>query len=111
MQGTESAYVVFNPDLAIPTAQSTIREFVDVAKAAGLRHLVLLSGRGEKGAEKAEAVVRNSGLEWNVVRANWFMQNFSEGLLAPQGDTIAFPAGDVREPFIDCDDIAVVLEL
>ncbi|MBL4632920.1 MAG: hypothetical protein JKY56_03560 [Kofleriaceae bacterium] len=36
------------------------------------------------------------------------MQNFSEGVLAPQGDTIVFPAGDVPEPFIDCDDIADV---
>lgn len=110
LEGTESAYVMFYPDLAIPTAEQTIRDFVAVAKAAGLRHLVLLSGRGEQGAERAERVLIDSGLDWNVVRANWFMQNFSEsfmieGILNGQ---LMLPAGDIAEPFVDVDDIADV---
>lgn len=110
MQGTESAYVTFYPDLAIPTAEQTIRDFIAVAKEVGLRHIVLLSGRGEEGAERAEAVLANSGLDWNVVRASWFMQNFSEGFMIDGilGGNVMLPAGDIAEPFIDIDDIAEV---
>lgn len=110
LEGTESAYVTFYPDLAIPTAEQTIRDFIALAKDAGLHHLVLLSGRGEQGAERAEAVLANSGLDWNVVRASWFMQNFSEGFMIEgilSGELI-LPAGDIIEPFIDIDDIADV---
>ena len=110
MEGTESAYVTFYPDLAIPTAEQVIRDFVALAKDAGLRHVVLLSGRGEAGAERAEAVLEASGLDWNVVRANWFMQNFSEGFMIEgilHGELV-LPAGETVEPFIDVDDIADV---
>ena len=110
LEGTRSAYVTFHPDLAIPTAEQTIRDLVALAKEVGLEHLVLLSGRGEDGARRAEIVLEESGLDWNVVRANWFMQNFSEafmieGILAGE---LALPAGDIREPFVDVDDIAEV---
>ncbi|UCH50330.1 MAG: NmrA family transcriptional regulator [Betaproteobacteria bacterium] len=110
MEGTESAYVTFYPDLAIPTAEQTIRDFVALAKEVGLRHVVLLSGRGEQGAERAETVLANSGLEWNVVRASWFMQNFSEGFMIEGilNGELMLPAGDIVEPFIDIDDIADV---
>src|SRR5690606_39066465 len=81
-----------------------------LAKDVGLRHLVLLSGRGEQGAERAEAVLTNSGLDWNVVRASWFMQNFSEGFMIEGilNGELMLPAGDISEPFIDVDDIADV---
>jgi len=111
LEGACSAYVTFYPDLAIPTAEQTIRDFVALAKEVGLRHMVLLSGRGEHGAGRAEAVVANSGLDWNVVRASWFMQNFSEGFMIESvlNGELILPAGDVAEPFIDVDDIADVV--
>lgn len=110
LEGTESAYVTFYPDLAIPSAEQTIRDFIALANEVGLRHLVLLSGRGEQGAERAEAVLANSGLDWNVVRASWFMQNFSEGFMIEGilNGELMLPAGDIVEPFIDIDDIADV---
>ena len=110
MQGTESAYVTFYPDLAIPAAEQSISEFISLAKEVGLRHLVLLSGRGEQGAERAETILANSGLDWNVVRASWFMQNFSEGFMIEGilNGELMLPAGDTVEPFIDIDDIADV---
>ena len=110
MQGTELAYVTFYPDLAVPTAEKIIGDFFATAKKVGLRHIVLLSGRGEQGAERAEGLLTNSGLDWNVVRASWFMQNFSEGFMIDgilNGD-LTLPAGDIAEPFIDIDDIADV---
>jgi uncharacterized protein YbjT (DUF2867 family) len=110
IEGTGSAYVTYQPDLAVPGAVSTIQAFVRVAAEAGLKHIVLLSGRGEEGAERAEAILKNSGISWNIVRASWFCQNFSEsfmleGILAGE---LVLPAGDTVEPFIDADDIADV---
>ena len=110
IEGTDTAYVTYQPDLAVPGAASTIEAFVRVAAEAGMKHIVLLSGRGEKGAEHAEDILKASGLDWNIVRASWFFQNFSEsfmreGILAGE---LALPAGDTIEPFIDADDIADV---
>ena len=110
MQGCLAAYVCFQPDLAVPGAQPAIAEFLSQAKQAGIQHIVLLSGRGEEGAERAEQLLINSGLNWNVVRASWFAQNFSESFLLEgvlKGQ-VALPAGDIPEPFIDADDIAEV---
>lgn len=111
MAGTRSAYVTYQPDLAVPGAESAITEFMRVAIEAGLEHVVLLSGRGEEGARRAEDIVKHSGLSWNIVRASWFSQNFSEnfmleGILAGE---LVLPAGDVVEPFVDIDDIADVV--
>ena len=77
---------------------------------AGLKRLVLLSGRGEANAQRSEAIVQASGIGFTIVRASWFNQNFSEGhLLGPVLDgMVALPAHDRREPFIDADDIADV---
>ena len=110
IEGTTTAYVTYQPDLAVPSATSTIKEFVRVAAEAGLKHIVLLSGRGEEGAVRAEEVLKSSGIGWNIVRASWFCQNFSEsfmleGILAGE---LVLPAADTVEPFIDVDDIADV---
>lgn len=111
LQGTRAAYVTFYPDLALPYAASTIAEFARLAKESGLHHVVLLSGRGEVGAQNAEEALKGSGLSWTIVRASWFHQNFSEnflleGVLAGE---VALPVGDVTEPFVDADDIAEVV--
>lgn len=111
IEGTTTAYVTYQPDLAIPGAESTIKEFVRIAAATGLKHIVLLSGRGEEGAVRAEEILKASGISWNIVRASWFCQNFSEsfmleGILAGE---LILPAGDTVEPFIDADDIADVV--
>lgn len=110
LKGARSAYVTYQPDLAVPNAEGDINAFVEVAKAQGVEHIVLLSGRGEEGAEKAERILINSGLDWNIVRASWFAQNFSESFMAQgilEGELV-LPAGNTPEPFIDTDDIAEV---
>ena len=110
MEGCDRAYVSFQPDLAIPAAQIAIKEFIRLAKESGIKHIVLMSGRGEQGAQQAEQQLMHSGLTWNVVRASWFNQNFSEGFLIEgiQAGQVALPAGQINEPFIDVDDIAEV---
>ncbi|MDV8067322.1 NAD(P)H-binding protein [Rhodococcus sp. IEGM 1366] len=110
MSGVEAAYVTYAPDLAVPESSTHIEELAELAYREGVRRMVLLSGRGEPAAQKAEQVLADSGLEWAVVRASWFAQNFSEGyLLDPiREGHLELPVGEVGEPFIDVDDLADV---
>jgi len=108
--GVDQAYITYYPDLSFPGAAERMTELARLAREAGVRHLVLLSGRGEPGALVSEDAVRAVGPQLTVVRASWFAQNFTEGMLAGtvESGTLALPAGDVPEPFIDVDDIADV---
>ncbi|MEO0440205.1 MAG: NAD(P)H-binding protein [Pseudomonadota bacterium] len=110
LQGVAAVYISYTPDLAIPGATDAIQAFVSKAKQAGAKRLVLLSGRGEAEAQACETIVQESGLEWTVVRASWFHQNFSEGAFIDMvlNGAITLPAGDMPEPFVDVDDIADV---
>jgi len=110
LDGVSAAYVSYFPDLAFPGAVEKVEALCAAAKAAGVEKIVLLSGRGEHHARRGEEVVRNCGIDFTLVRAAWFAQNFSEGYLRDQvlGGVIAMPGGDVREPIVDVDDIADV---
>ncbi|GAA2355493.1 NAD(P)H-binding protein [Nonomuraea africana] len=110
VRDVHAVYITYYPDLAFPGALDRIRQFTALAVQSGVRRLVLLSGRNEELAQQAEQAVLSSGVEATVVRCSWFMQNFSEGwLLDPVlSGTIALPAGDVTEPFVDVEDIADV---
>jgi uncharacterized protein YbjT (DUF2867 family) len=110
LDGIDSAYVSYQPDLALPGAVDAIRGFLLAAKKADVKHVVLLSGRGEEEAEIAEKVLQDSGLDWTVLRASWFMQNFSENYMRDEllSGSLTLPVGPTKEPFIDVDDIADV---
>jgi uncharacterized protein YbjT (DUF2867 family) len=110
LRGVESVYVTYQPDVAVPGAVAAVQSFVNLAVASGVRRIVMLSGRGEEEAERAEQVVMASGADWTFLRASWFSQNFSENyLLDPVlSGEVVLPVGDVAEPFIDADDIADV---
>ena len=111
LHDVDAVYVV------APQVPGPAHEFVARAEAAGVRRLVLLSGRGadtwgdsEFGVDmrSAEEAVRGSALEWTVLRASNFDQNFDEDLFhAPLvAGELALPAGAVPEPFIDVEDVA-----
>jgi uncharacterized protein YbjT (DUF2867 family) len=110
LRGASSAYVSFYPDLAVPGAPEAIAALAGEALSAGVRRLVLLSGRGEEEAQRAEQLLQASGVDWTIVRCSWFAQNFSEDYLLESvlAGEVALPAGDVPEPFVDVDDIADV---
>jgi uncharacterized protein YbjT (DUF2867 family) len=108
LEGTSAAYITYAPDLAVPWAAEHVRSFVRRAVGAGVERLVLLAGRGEPHVHPAEDAVRQSGVDFTILEAAFFAQNFSEGALVPVDREIVFPAGDVAEPFIDVDDIADV---
>ncbi len=110
LEGATAAYISYFPDLAVPGATETVGAFAEQAVASGAKRLVLLSGRGEEEAERAERAVQASGADWTIVRCSWFAQNFSEGhFLDPLLEgALALPVDGVREPFVDVDDIADV---
>jgi uncharacterized protein YbjT (DUF2867 family) len=110
VDGIDAAYISYYPDVSFPGAGEAVTAFARVGAEAGVRRMVLLSGRGEPEAEPAEDGVRTSGAEWTVLRCAMFAQNFSEHfLLEPVLDgVIALPAGSVTEPFVDVEDVADV---
>jgi uncharacterized protein YbjT (DUF2867 family) len=110
VSGATAAYVSYFPDLAVPGAAEAVAEVARLAADAGVQRLVLLSGRGEDEAQRAERLVRDAFPAATVVRCSWFAQNFTESyLLEPVlAGEVALPAGDVPEPFVDVDDIADV---
>jgi len=111
LQDVGAVYITYQPDLGAPGAAEAVSAFAELAVESGVRRAVLLSGRNGGEAQRSEQVFQDSGLEWTIVRAGWFDQNFSEGfLLGPVlGGEVALPVGDVSEPFIDADDIADVV--
>jgi len=111
LDGAGAIYITYYPDLAAPGATEAVRALVDQAVAQGVRRLVLLSGRGEEEAQRAEQVLQESGADWTIVRASWFSQNFSESVLLEGvlAGEIVLPAEEIGEPFIDADDIADVV--
>lgn len=111
LKGMDRAYIVYYPDLAVPGAKEAITALTEAALKEGLEKVVLLSGKGETEAEACEQIVANSGLNYTLVRASWFNQNFSEGafldfVLAGQ---VALPMPEAEIPFVDADDIADVV--
>ncbi len=60
--GTDTVYITFQPDLAVPGARKSVEEFTSQAVRSGVRKMVLLSGKGEKEAELCEHVVMKKPL-------------------------------------------------
>lgn len=94
-------------------------DVVDVAKAGGVRRVVLLSSQGVVTRPKSashggtgraiEDAVRQSGLDWTILRPGGFHSNafaWSESVRTRR--TIEAPFGDVALPLIDPADIAGV---
>ena len=54
--------------------------------------------------------MRASGVDFTLIRAAWFAQNFSEGYLRDPilAGVLPMPGGDVKEPIVDIDDIAEI---
>ncbi|RUU07958.1 NmrA family transcriptional regulator, partial [Mesorhizobium sp. M6A.T.Ca.TU.002.02.2.1] len=108
LDGVGAVYISYYPDLAVPGAAEAVGAFSNLAVERGVRRLVLLSGRGETEAQRAEEMLKASGADWTILRCAWFAQNFSESfLLEPLlAGEVALPVGNVGEPFVDADDIA-----
>lgn len=102
--------------LFLLTAGDRPGEILDVARAAGVSRVVLLSSLGAltrpdryRPFTGFEAAVRASGLDWTILRPGGFASNaflWAEQVRAER--VVAAPFGDVGLPFIDPADIAAV---
>lgn len=110
LDGADAAYIAYIPDIAVPGADRAVGRFAELAAEAGLARLVLLVGRGQRNSEAAEAAARAAFPATTVLRASWFVQEFSEGSLRDMvlDGVVALPVGPVPEPFVDVDDVAEV---
>lgn len=111
LRDADAAYLMYPSDVGSPAAAEGVGALAREAVGLGVRRLVLLSARGEEQARPAEEALKSSGADWTVVRAAWFAQNFSEGPLVAgmRRGELVFPAGEVKEPFVDVRDIADVV--
>jgi uncharacterized protein YbjT (DUF2867 family) len=111
--GVDAAFLLAPPGHV--NQHELLNPLVDAARAQGVRKIVLMSAMGADADEavplrRAERHLEASGLAWNVIRPNWFMQNFHTFWLQGirEHDAILLPAGRARGSFIDTRDIAAV---
>lgn len=112
-EGVDSAFFLAPPGYV--DQEAVLAPLIDEAKARGLKKVVLMTAMGANADEnapmrKAERRLEASGLAYNIIRPNWFMQNFNSFWL--QGirtaGQIFLPVGAAKGSFIDARDIAVV---
>lgn len=113
LTGTDQLFLMAPPGYA--NQHELLIPAIDAAQAAGVRKLLLLSAMGANADDsiplrRAELHLEHSGLAWNVIRPNWFMQNFHTFWLhgIQTAGQIFLPVGDAKGSFIDTRDIAAV---
>ena len=72
LDGATAVYVAYAPDLAIAGAPETVTRLAVAARDAGVRRLLLLSGRGESEAQRAERMVADVFPACTVLRCTFF---------------------------------------
>ncbi|MFD0035795.1 SDR family oxidoreductase [Streptomyces sp. NPDC127172] len=116
LDGAKALFLLLSGDLHAPAARPT--DIIDLAAASGVRRVVLLSSQGvatrplgpSRIAMRAvEDALRESGLDWAVLRPGGFASNaFPWGESVRTQGTVAAPFGDVGVPIVDPGDIAEV---
>lgn len=117
-EGAEAAFLMSPPGHADQHAilSPLIAEAAREAGEGALKKVVLMTALGANAVEtapmrRAEIELEKSGVPFNIVRPNWFMQNFNtfwvQGI-REQGK-ILLPAGTAKTSFIDARDISEVV--
>jgi uncharacterized protein YbjT (DUF2867 family) len=97
-----------------PFSDKKLIPFMDAAKLAGVKNMVMISALGidqapESGLYKIEKHLEGLGLAHAIVRPNFFMDNFTTGFAAPMIEhqkAMYLSAGDGKTSFIATSDIA-----
>jgi uncharacterized protein YbjT (DUF2867 family) len=112
-EGIERAFFLSPPGYADQYA--LLSPLIQEAKRRGLKKVVLMTAMGANAVEtspfrRAEIELEKSGLNYNIIRPNWFLQNFNtfwvQGI--KQAQKIQLPAGNAKTSFIDARDISLV---
>ena len=113
LEGVDRAFLLAPPGHT--NQHELLGPVIEAARERGLRRVVLMSAMGANADDsaplrRAELQLEASGLPWNVIRPNWFMQNFNTFWLhgIQTQDRILLPVGRAKGSFIDARDIAAV---
>jgi uncharacterized protein YbjT (DUF2867 family) len=110
--GIDGAFFLAPPGYA--DQHKLLSPLVAAARRAKLGKVVLMTAMGANAADtpflRVEKELAASGLAYNIIRPNWFMQNFQTFWVQSinANGTIALPAGTAKTSFIDARDIAAV---
>ncbi|MCC7257166.1 MAG: SDR family oxidoreductase [Gammaproteobacteria bacterium] len=107
--------------ILLPNSQRQVeleQQLVDLAKAAGVRHVVKMSSMEAvasastpipQGHWAVEEYIRASGMAWTMVKPNFFMQNFlASAKSIKENHSFSLPMGDGRTAMADARDIGAV---
>ncbi|MBL7557267.1 MAG: NAD(P)H-binding protein [Bdellovibrionaceae bacterium] len=88
---------------------------IEMAKSKKVKKVVLMTAMGANAVESAslriaEIQLEKSGLNYNIIRPNWFMQNFNSYWIQGINNDgkIYLPVAKAKGSFIDARDIAAV---
>ncbi|MFN8575970.1 MAG: SDR family oxidoreductase [Candidatus Sericytochromatia bacterium] len=112
-EGIDKAFLLSPPGYT--NQDELMSPVIDLSKKYNLKKVVFMTAMGadadpESPMRKAELYLEKSGINYNIIRPNWFMQNFNtfwlQGILNAQ--KIFLPVGNAKGSFIDSRDIASV---
>jgi len=117
LAGADAVFLVTADGVEDTTSQ--VGPFLLQAARAGVRRVVVLSSLlvefpntpADSGRHRLERQVRESGLQWTILRPGFIDQNFSEGFLLSgilAAGVVASAAGDGQVAMVDAGDIAAV---
>ena len=113
LDGVDRVYLV-TPVMRIKYA-GPVSHFLDLAAAAGVRHVTYLSTYGSDRAPPEidiraveRDLARRGGFTHSILRPAWVMQNFSDEHLPVIDGAITVPTRGGTEAFVDAADIAAV---
>jgi uncharacterized protein YbjT (DUF2867 family) len=96
---------------------SILSPLILAAKRAGVERIVLMTAQGVDASDeipfrKAELELRDTGINFAILRPAWFMQNFHTfwGDVIRRKGRIEVPAGKGKVVFVDTRDVAAVAE-
>lgn len=113
LEGTSAAFLLAPPGHV--NQDELLGPVIEHARALRIEKVVLMTAMGVDAdrsipLRKVELQLERSGLAWNVIRPNWFMQNFNSYWLhgITHAGMIQLPVGTAKGSFIDTRDIAAV---
>ena len=110
--GVQRAFIMAPPGFA--NQHAIVSPLIAEAKRRKLEKVVLMTAMGANAGDtpfrRAEIELEKSGVRYNIIRPNWFMQNFSTAWVSGIRDEgkIRLPAGRAKTSFIDARDVAAV---
>lgn len=112
-EGADKAFFISPPGYSDQYA--ILSPLIQEAKRRGLKKVVLMTALGVNHNDaspfrRAEIELEKSGLKYNIIRPNWFFQNFNTFWIQGIRDhgQIALPAANSKTSFIDSRDISAV---